>query len=192
MTMRPSAWENKSPSSLSKSDRPRSSSRRSQTLLSNARHKAVSAGRDFWEEHRALEAEEERPEPVDNVADDSRPETGPGAATGSGDGAVGAKKRHTRITISRLIDRIRPTIRIRGVHCKACEEGVGKHSQGRRDRFDEEYRETAQEDAVKRHDQPPEGDSRASGSGGLTAGASEPPTDPSGPPTDDQLQAMVC
>ena len=52
-------------------------------VLYDARHKAVSAGNDFWAELQELETEEERPKPVEDITDDSRPEGDPGAAMGS-------------------------------------------------------------------------------------------------------------
>ena len=76
-----------------------------------------------------------------------RPEPVP-AASGSGEiPEIGPTRWSARITINRLIEGIGPTIGIPGVYCKKCEDNIGKHSQGCRDRFNNEYKKAAEADA---------------------------------------------
>ncbi|MFY9237268.1 MAG: reverse transcriptase domain-containing protein, partial [Roseovarius sp.] len=86
-------------------------------------------------------------------------------------------KRHASITISRLIDGIGPTIGFPGIYCKACEDGVGKHSPGCRERFDKAYRDIADSDVGARID-------------GVTA--SEPTERASAPIDEARLDAMIA
>ena len=64
-------------------------------------------------------------------------------------GSLGNNKDTHASPISRLLE-IGPTIRVPGVYCKSCEEGISKHSKGCKDQLDKTYKDVAGSEAGRR------------------------------------------
>ena len=121
---------------------------------------------------------------MEETEGDPQPVTENFPADDSSDGVIGKQHKHTRISISRLFD-IRPTIGIPGVYCRSCEEGIGKHSKGCKDRFDKGFEDAAGSEAGKKLEKLPRGNTSA-------VAPSASPSDETKGAVEEQLSALLC